>query len=154
MALSTNPNLDWFQNINLGNGDTPWDATTTTNSQTPFVNWYMPDNNEPHVTLTQQNVNFALSEIIEDNTLNTEFFDSNFIKVKNNPFNNTLTLLSSSLINNANVSIVDITGKVVYNSQQNINKEAQITLNIASGIYILNIKTNENYTFRTKIIKQ
>ena len=43
MALNTNTNIDWFQNINLGTGDTPWDNTTTTNSQTPFVNWYMPD---------------------------------------------------------------------------------------------------------------
>ena len=65
MALSTNPNINWYQTINLGTGDTPWDGTTTTNAQTPFVNWYMPDNNEPHVTLTTGNVEFALDEILK-----------------------------------------------------------------------------------------
>lgn len=64
MALNTNPNINWFQNINLGAGDTPWDGVTITNSQTPFVNWYMPDDNEPHVTLTTGNVTFALDEIL------------------------------------------------------------------------------------------
>ena len=65
MALNTNPNIDWYQDIDLGNGDTPWDGTTTTNPETPFVNWYMPDNNEAHVTLTQQNVAFSLDEILK-----------------------------------------------------------------------------------------
>ena len=65
MALNTNSNINWYQTINLGIGDTPWDGITTTNAQTPFVNWYMPDNNEPHVTLTSGNVEFALDEILK-----------------------------------------------------------------------------------------
>ena len=154
MALSTNPNINWFQNINLGPGDTPWDGTTITNSQTPFVNWYMPDDNEPHVTLTQQNVAFAMSEIIQDNTLSINTHEVDFIKLKNNPFSNILTILSSQTINNATVSIIDVTGKVVYNSQQTIKTETPITLEIASGIYILSIKTKDHSVFNTKIVKQ
>ncbi|WP_375238962.1 hypothetical protein [Aurantibacter sp.] len=65
MALNTNPNIDWYENITLGTGDTPWDDTITTNPQTPFVNWYMPDHNEAHVTLTENNVEFALDEILK-----------------------------------------------------------------------------------------
>jgi hypothetical protein len=65
MALNTNANIDWNENITLGAGDIPWDDTVTTNPQTPFVNWYMPDNNEAHVTLTENNVEFALDEILK-----------------------------------------------------------------------------------------
>lgn len=154
MALNTNSNIDWFQNINLGTGDIPWDGTTTTNSQTPFVNWYMPDDNEPHVTLTEQNVIFAMSEIIQNNTLNVMTFDNDFIKIKNNPFNNEVTILSSKIINNATISIIDVTGKLVYNALQTINNETQIPLDIASGVYILSIKTKDDFSYNTKIVKQ
>jgi hypothetical protein len=65
MALNTSANIDWYQNISLGAGDIPWDGVTTTNPQTPFVNWYMPEFNEAHVTLTNNNVEFALDEIIK-----------------------------------------------------------------------------------------
>ena len=67
MALNTNANINWYQNISssIGTGDIPWDDTTTTNPQTPFVNWYMPTENEAHVTLTENNVAFALDEILK-----------------------------------------------------------------------------------------
>ena len=74
MALSTNSNIDWHQNINLGAGDIPWDDTVTTNSQTPFVNWYMPDDNEVHVSLTEASVEFALDEIIKKADLSLNVF--------------------------------------------------------------------------------
>lgn len=74
MALNTNPNIDWHQNINLGAGDTPWDGVTNTNSQTPFVNWYMPDLNEAHVTLTQPNVQFSLDEILKKADVSAKAF--------------------------------------------------------------------------------
>ena len=64
MGLTTNPNPVWYQNINLGAGDTPWDETLNTNSQTPFHNWYMPFDNEDHVSLTQNNVDFVINEIV------------------------------------------------------------------------------------------
>lgn len=63
MALYNQP--DYYSTLNLGAGDTPWDDTLITNSQTPFVNWYMPDDNQSHVKLTPENVDFALCEIIK-----------------------------------------------------------------------------------------
>lgn len=63
MALYNQP--DYYYDLDLGDGDTPWDDTVITNSETPFVNWYMPEENQAHVKLTQENVDFALCEIIE-----------------------------------------------------------------------------------------
>ena len=63
MALYNQP--DYYYQFNLGAGDIPWDDTLTTNSETPFVNWYMPEENQAHVKLTEENVAFALCEIIE-----------------------------------------------------------------------------------------
>ena len=70
MALEiTNDEIDWYHDIDLSdpgsNGDTLND--------TPFVNWYMPDDNEDHVQLTEENVDFALSEIIQETLSNAEF---------------------------------------------------------------------------------
>lgn len=62
MALYNQPN--YYHNIDLGEGDQPWDDEVVTNSQTPFVNWFMADDNEKHVLLTDGNVEFTMCEII------------------------------------------------------------------------------------------
>ena len=87
-------------------------------------------------------------------TLSIDTFETDFINIKNNPFTNKVTILSSKIIENATISIVDITGKLVHNSKQTINNETQIALEIASGIYILFIEARDNYIFKTKIVKQ
>lgn len=59
MALDNDSEIDWYhQPTNLA-------TSRTVNNITPFDAWYMPDDNEPHVTLTQANVDFALDEILE-----------------------------------------------------------------------------------------
>lgn len=64
-AMALYNELDYYHSFNLGEGDIPWDDTLSTNTQTPFVNWYMPDDNQIHCLLTPENVAFALCEIIE-----------------------------------------------------------------------------------------
>ncbi|WP_299889129.1 hypothetical protein [uncultured Lacinutrix sp.] len=59
MALENDGDIDWFH---IPNNVTT--SSFTVNNITPFDAWYMPDNNEGHVTLTDANVNFALDEII------------------------------------------------------------------------------------------
>lgn len=57
---------NYYFNINLGAKDLPWDGTTTTTSNTtPFKNWYLPPTNENHVTITQENADFAWCEIVK-----------------------------------------------------------------------------------------
>ncbi|OUS03445.1 hypothetical protein A9Q86_00600 [Flavobacteriales bacterium 33_180_T64] len=149
MALEvTNDEVNWFHDIDLG---IPTGTGDTLNS-TPFVNWYMPDDNENHVQLTEQNVIFALSEIIPETLSNIDFETITSIKIEKNPIRNELTLLSNTSLNNATISIIDITGKSIFSSKQTLERRTTIPLNLDSGMYILNIETKNNYNYRTKII--
>ncbi|HLV38204.1 T9SS type A sorting domain-containing protein [Xanthomarina sp.] len=146
MALRvTNNEINWFH--------TPTGITTTnaTTNNTPFDAWYMPNINEPHVTLTPGNVDFALFEILQT-TLSTETNLFQNMRLKQNPITNNLTLLSSKEYNNVSISIVDITGKLVYSQKTNIEQSTTLPINLASGMYILNVDTNTDTNLRTKII--
>ena len=140
-ALAIDTETDWYSNP---------DATDS-----PFVNTYIPTNNEPHVTLTEGNVDFALDEI-RGETLgsNIDIITNNEIKLQQNPVQNQITLLSNTSFNNANVWITDMTGKVVLNQQMTINNRTTFNINMASGLYVLNVKTTGDNSFRTKFIVQ
>ncbi|MFD2917402.1 T9SS type A sorting domain-containing protein [Psychroserpens luteus] len=149
MALEiTNDEIDWYHDINLG---TPGSSGDTTNT-TPFVNWYMPDDNENHVQLTEQNVAFALSEIMPETLSNVEFENFATLKIEKNPIDNELTILSNKVVNNATISLIDITGKIVYQSIQTLDRRLTLPLYLDSGMYILNIETQYNFKYRTKVI--
>src|SRR5690554_107734 len=146
MALKiTNNEINWFH--------TPTDITTSnaTTNQTPFDSWYMTTVNEPNVTLTPENVDFALFEILQ-RPLSIESNTFQNIRLKQNPITDNLTLLSTKSYNNANISIVDITGKLVFNQKNNIEQSISIPLNLASGVYILNVETDTDENLRTKFI--
>ncbi|MGB1307852.1 MAG: T9SS type A sorting domain-containing protein [Oceanihabitans sp.] len=141
----TNNEIDWFH---TPTGITTARATTNT---TPFDAWYMPDDNEPHVTLTPQNVQFAWDEIVL-NTLTTTSLDEHFIKLEKNPVKDNLTILSSTTFENTKISIIDITGKIVYNNTMTLNNRTSIPMHFASGLYILNVETIDNQNFKTKFV--
>lgn len=141
MALEiTNNQINWFDSL----------AGLNTND-TPFVNWYMPDDNEPHVTLTNANVAFALSEIIQE-TLMVNDFSSKTIKLEQNPINDNLVILSSDVLRETRISIIDLTGKVVYDQLQTLSERTTIPLNLASGLYVLNIKGKDQLMYKTRIV--
>ncbi|MEH6537948.1 MAG: T9SS type A sorting domain-containing protein [Psychroserpens sp.] len=149
MALEiTNNEVNWYHDINLGDPDGNGDTL----NNTPFVNWYMPDDNEGHVQLTEENVAFALSEIIPGTLSNTDFENLVAIKIEKNPIDNELTILSNKVVDDANISLFDITGKSVYSAQGTLDRRLSIPLNLDSGMYILNIETKDSYNYRTKII--
>ena len=153
MAMEvTSGEIDWYHDIDLGAGSPPSSPPTlAVENNTPFINWYIPTNNEPHVQLTEGNVTFALTEIIPS-TLNIPILKHDFIKVEKNPISTELVLLNSSNTQEANLQIIDITGKVVYeNPKQLLNDRTSIPINIASGLYVLNVKAN-NQMFKTKLV--
>jgi hypothetical protein len=127
-----------------------WYATTETLAS-PFVNSFVPDANEPHVTLTQANVAFALEEIMPEQ-LSIASVDSAVFKLEKNPITDELTILSGQSFENASITIVDITGKVVYNIQTSLSDRTSIPIHVESGLYLLNIETNSNASFKTKLI--
>ena len=141
----TNNEINWFH--------TPSNVTTAraTSNITPFDAWYMPNENEPHVTLTPQNVAFALSEIILE-TLSTNSFSENFIKLKQNPISQSFTILSSQAHKNASISIVDVTGKTVLQSNLDVNLRTTVPFQMASGLYILTIESQGNQVLKTRLL--
>ncbi|MCK8480588.1 T9SS type A sorting domain-containing protein [Psychroserpens algicola] len=150
MALSSSPQgeSNWYHTIDLGDPG----STGDTLNETPFVNWYMPDDNENHVQLTEQNVAFALSEIMPETLSNSDFVNIASIKIERNPIEDDLTILSNKVIDDATISVIDLTGKSVFLLRQTLEKRTSLPLHLDSGMYILNIETKNNYNYRTKVI--
>ncbi|MEH1007157.1 T9SS type A sorting domain-containing protein [Winogradskyella sp. ECml5-4] len=135
--------------LEFPNNEIDWHATIDLTTS-PFANIYLPEESEPHVLLTQENVNFALEEILNPplHISNHELFA---FQLEKNPVKNELILKSNSSTN-ANISITDLTGKTVYNSNLKLDNSTIIPLDIASGFYILNIIGENNSIFTTKFI--
>lgn len=143
LALNITDNeIDWHHDINLANRG-------TTNI-TPFDNTFLPDDNEPHVQLTEDNVNFALAEILTP-PLNISDNDAITFQLESNPIKDQLTLLTDTE-SNALIQIIDVSGKIVFNTSILLKNRTTIPVNLASGFYILNINSENNTNFTTKFI--
>jgi len=119
-------------------------------SLSPFDNTYVPNTNESHVMLTDDNVIFALNEIRQ--TLDVNNIAKNSFKVAKNPIENTLTLISNTTFENSKLSVIDMMGKTVFKTIKTLNNRTEIPINLETGLYILNIETTNNLKFNTKII--
>ncbi|WP_299119670.1 T9SS type A sorting domain-containing protein [uncultured Winogradskyella sp.] len=139
---ASDDNINWHHDINI--------ASRGTTDLTPFDNTYLPDDNEPHVQLTQGNVTFALNEILTPPLSISNEARIN-IQLERNPISNQLVLLSSTNIE-ANIRIIDLTGKIVYTSNTTLNNRTTISLDLASGFYALNVTSENNSEFRAKFI--
>jgi hypothetical protein len=135
-------NINWFHTIDL-------DGRSTTDN-TPFANTFLPDDNEPHVQLTQANVDFALMEILMP-ALSLSDNSAIAFQLEKNPVRDELVLLSNTQTN-ANISIIDLTGKIILNTKLQLENRTRIPLDLASGFYILNVSDENNVQFNTKFI--
>jgi len=141
-ALAITSENDWYASPNLGDS--------------PFVNSYIPSENEEHVTLTQENVDFALDEIRQEPLGLTENdFTKKYILVKNPISENIQLKLNNSLIyQNVQVSIFNTSGQQLLNKTlQNPTDEISISHQLKTGIYILNI-TDSEISYNVKIVVQ
>ncbi|MEM6516328.1 MAG: hypothetical protein AAF688_09105, partial [Bacteroidota bacterium] len=88
MAMNfTNDEINWYEPMDFN------DMGTTTNGiMTPFDNWYMPEDNENHVQLTQENVEFALNEILDSSLENQELKEGLKFQIANNPVDDNLII--------------------------------------------------------------
>jgi len=125
-----------------------WYATVSESDIDVFDAFYIPESNEQHITLTQENVDFARDEIFVD-PLSTESFDTEKIQLKNNPIKDHLILLGS--LENAELKIVDLTGKVIFMETKTLENRTSIPIQVSSGLYILSI-SNERYTQKIKFV--
>jgi len=152
MALYNQPN--YYHNIDLGTPSVPWTGTTTTNPQTPFVNWYMPSDNQIHVAITQENADFLWNEIF-DPTLKTDKHNvfSNLV-IYPNPSNGIVNINGTALENNTKITIIDISGRVIQQKNYSQTEKIELDLRLAEqGTYFVVLET-ENQKVVRKIIKQ
>ncbi|MBO6878965.1 T9SS type A sorting domain-containing protein [Winogradskyella sp.] len=139
---ATGDDINWHHSIDL--------AGRATTNDTPFDNTFLPDDNEPHVQLTEDNVNFALVEILTP-PLSVSGNDRMTFQLEKNPIENELVLLSNRNTY-ANISIVDVTGKMVFNSTTSLGSRTSIPVKLTSGFYIVNVRAENNETFTTKFL--
>ena len=145
MALNNNGEIDWYY--------VPENLTTsiTVENETPFVNWYMPSENEDHVSLTSANVSFALSEILNSSS-GIQDLDQIKFQLENNPIKNNIVLITNSNNQDAIVDVFDFTGKNVLSSNVHLQYRTTIPINLNPGFYILNLSDELGNTFTTKFI--
>ena len=151
-----NLNADYFTFIptwssmavgNTNNLYTPITSSTTT----PFASYSIPTVNENHVTLNQDNVPFAITEIINGSLGNLNpVFDSIWIK---NPIDTSIEINTSYTIENATISIIDLLGKTIYQTKnQTINGTLEIPVSLSKGVYLIKIG-NESGSVTKKMVK-
>ncbi|TPV35706.1 T9SS type A sorting domain-containing protein [Paucihalobacter ruber] len=143
----TNNEIDWFHNIDLG---TPSGRAVL--NETPFVNWFLPADNEPHLQLTQANVAFAIEEIIPS-TLSNQDLVTNLFKLAHNPISQHLIFTSNSTYENAKIVIADMAGKVVLQlNNVAIENNTAFPININNGIYILRVENSSGLNHIQKVV--
>lgn len=127
-------------------------APINSNSVTPFVASSIPTANENHVTLNQNNVAFAISEILNGELATNEIaFQSLWIK---NPAINSIEINTYYTIEKADIKVSDILGKTIYETKNNtLNGSFEIPLSLNKGLYLVTIST-EKGNITKKIIKQ
>jgi pimeloyl-ACP methyl ester carboxylesterase len=133
-ALAISNEDDWYASPDIG-------AT----HDSPFVNFYIPDTNEDHVTVTEESAAFALDEILED-ILGLTQNDLNTWVLAPNPVGAVLQLKWSRPLNdNAEVRIYDLSGREI-----ELIKVAEGSTDLswshglASGYYLIEIEQNGN----------
>ncbi|GGI56755.1 T9SS type A sorting domain-containing protein [Winogradskyella haliclonae] len=135
--------INWFHDINITN-------TRATTDNTPFDNTYIPLTNETHVAITPGNAAFILDEI-RQTVLSTNSETLIRFQLESNPIKDHLVLLSNSN-QNASISVTDLTGKLIFRTQVELNDRTEVPVNLNSGFYILNIEGENNSRYTTKFI--
>ncbi len=140
-AMAIDNETDWYATV---------DIPTTHNS--PFDAWLIPTVNEGHVTPTTANVAFALTEIRNGQASIAEAnFDSLF-KVKSNPVSNEVVILTNTIHDKLDISIISLTGQKISSQQfTNVNNQINLPINLSNGIYFLKVDTS-NKSYAKKIL--
>lgn len=86
--------------------------------------------------------------------LSTEDFSKSNFSIFPNPSAGIFTIQTKNPINNANLTVADMNGRIVYQTNaKNLDSKTIDLNNLSNGIYILNI-SNANYNYLQKLVKQ
>lgn len=131
-SLAIDNEDDWFITPDIGG-----------THSSPFANTYIPDENEPHVTVTAASAQFALDEIRGDILGTSEVLQKDRYKLASNPVNDEIDLVinNSSVLSEVNISIYNLTGIQVINQEfDSVSERISIPHNLSSGIYLLHVE--------------
>ena len=62
---------------------------------------------------------------------------------------NNLVLISDDYTD-ANITVIDITGKIVFNKTIALENRTDININVGKGMYIINLASTDNSVFTSK----
>jgi hypothetical protein len=125
-----------------------WYTNVTESDVDVFDAYFIPEENEQHITLTQGNVDFARDEIFLE-LLSLNDTTKELVLLENNPVSEKLVLLGS--LNTAEIQIYDLSGKIIYSENKTLEKRTEIPINASTGLYILSV-SNERYTQKIKFV--
>lgn len=126
-------------------------SPVTTNSNTPFAAYSIPNVNENHVTLTNTNATFAINEIMSPTLSNTSNELQSLWVV--NPIQNQIIINSTQNLDNTTITIFDVLGKKIYEEKNRIvENNTIIDVNLENGLYLLKIEFDKSSVVK-KLIK-
>lgn len=82
----------------------------------------------------------------------TDFLDEDHLRVYPNPASTVLTLEANESI--ANATLIDLRGRIVYQQNQSANRVVLDISNMASGLYMLSVKSSAGKEILTKVTIQ
>lgn len=127
-----------------------WYATPNLNDS-PFVNFYIPTENEDHVTVTAASAQFALDEIRQTLGIENEVLNNN-ITLLQNPIENVIKLSLNNINEPLTLQLFSLSGQLIETKIfQNTMSIIKWEKNLSSGIYILTAKSG-NYQNNFKLI--
>ncbi|MCH9661774.1 MAG: T9SS type A sorting domain-containing protein [Bacteroidetes bacterium] len=122
--------------------DTPNWYTVPNVDDSPFVNTYIPDENEDHVTVTAASAAFALEEIRNGVLSISNGVTNDTFQLMENPVSEMLTLTLDDSLRNQSLSLAIYTTAgqlVVYEELKDVSNEITLIHGLASGVYILQL---------------
>lgn len=141
-ALGIDNEPNWYAPVDIGGIH-----------DSPFVNFYIPDQNEDHVTVTEQSAAFALEEILEPKLETPSATPS--VSLIQNPVKGPIALsIGPNNFRNIQIRLMDLSGKVLLSeSRSSATGTWLIDHQLTTGIYLLEVQM-DNMTYPFKLVVQ
>lgn len=146
-TLTANHTGTFYQWLDCNNGNAPIAGATSKS--------FTPTSLGSYSVIVGQSGCFDTSSCYTITTVGLNSFDPiNDVRVYPSITSNNVSIEFNKPMNNVEISLIDISGKVLFLDQQDSNGKFVMDLsNVANGVYIVNVRT-DNGTGRYKILKQ
>jgi len=118
-----------------------WFAIPNLN-ESPFVNFYIPGENEDHVTVTAESAQFALDEIRQ--ILSVDGVNNESFALLQNPIQNQIQLAALSNNGTIKANLYSITGQLLFENQWQPTNRINWEVSLDSGMYILIVEDEQS----------